>query len=586
MLTGCTPQSEVVEGTSATVAVGEPVTSLNANTPFGSSVAANRSIVEATSSVFNAYSDVPKLVRDESFGSYELVSEDPLVVKYTIRDGVRWSDGTPVDAADMLLSWAANSSTLNDEAFDAAQFTDPKTGAFTEEVSGDTVYFDGFSGNGMQLVTQTPVIGDGGRSLTLHYDEYFPDWELVFEVGLPAHVVAKHALGVTGKQKAKDAAVEAIETRDREALAAISRFWNSGYNFTETPKSRDLLVGNGPYIVSELVAGESVTLTANPEYRGDNLPKIEQIVVRFISDPLQAVTALEEGEVDVVSPQGSAEVASALSGIDDVTVQHGFDGSWERLDLQFEGGRTGVFENPLIREAFLKTVPREEIVETLIRPVDPDAQVRSSHVFMPGAGGYESAVEQNGSTEFAKVDIRAAKRLLAEAAKTDAALAAPTVCLLFDPANPRRVAEFQLIKESAARAGFTVTNCSSPDWSNLLGTPRAYDAALYALRETNLAVSATEASFASTSTINNYANYANPAVDALFAELSEPGNRGNRAELLTKIDETLWTDFAGLPLYQFPSMTAVSGEVSSVEASPLGATALWKPWEWEPVPAD
>ena len=44
------------------------------------------------------------------FGTYEVVSEDPLEIKYTISDEAVWSDGTPVTINDYLMDWAAQSS--------------------------------------------------------------------------------------------------------------------------------------------------------------------------------------------------------------------------------------------------------------------------------------------------------------------------------------------------------------------------------------------------------------------------------------------------------------------------------------------
>ncbi|MCU1545948.1 MAG: uncharacterized protein JWP30_1048 [Homoserinimonas sp.] len=577
ILGGCTVQSELVEGTSATVALTHPFTSINPNTSYGSSVPTNGSIFAATNSSFNDYNEVPELVKDASFGSYEVVSENPLTVKYTIAEGVRWSDGIPVDAADMLLAWAANSRVLNDPDAEASQHTDPQTGEFSDDFPEDYVYFDGFTGNGLQLVTSTPVIGDDGTSLTLAYDEYFPDWELVFEVGMPAHVVAGHALDREDSKAAKAALIEAIEGNDRESLAAISRFWNSGFNFQAMPENHDILVSNGPYTVTAIDPEGEVTLTANPYYRGAHSPAIEKIDIRFIADPLQAVHALGEGTIDVVAPQGTADVAESLSALDQVTIQSGLDGAWERLDLQMEQGRNGVFTDPRVREAFLKVVPRQEILQRLVRPVDASAQLRSSHVFMPDTVAYTESVAENGSASFRKVDVSAAEALLAKAG-----VVSPEVCVLFDPANPRRVTEFQLLRESAAHAGFRVTDCSSPDWNNLLGNPGVYDAALYALQTTNLAVSAVAASFSSSSTINNHNRYANADVDALLASLNHPVDDAGRVRALAEIDALVWADFAGVPLYQYPRILASNRTLEGVERSPLAPTALWNPWRWKP----
>jgi len=582
-LVGCTPEPTVVEGSSVTVAVGPGFTSYNPNTGFGSASPSNASIFAATNSSFASYDDAPALAWDESLGSAEVVSTQPLVVTYTLHDGIRWSDGTPIDAADLMLAWAANSTSLNDPEFDPAEFTDGSTGQFTEEFPNDVVYFDGFTGNGLQLVSQPPLVGDDGRSITMTYDEYFADWPLVFDLGLPAHVVAGQALRIDEPQEAKDALLAAVEGDDRRDLAAISRFWNSGFNLGEDGIDADLLVGSGPYVVSAVTPGEQVTLTANAEYRGDHAPHFEEVVVTFISDPLQAVAALESGEVDIVAPQATEDVVGALDGVTAAEVHHGFSGTWERLDVQHSDSKNGFVENELVRQAFLHTVPRQQILDDLIKPINPDAELRDSHVFLPGAKGYQGSVEESGSDEFARVNIPKAKRLLTAAATTTPKLAKPTVCLLFDPANPRRVAEYELIKASASDAGITVTNCSSPDWRNLLGTPGSYDAALYALRETNLAVSAVEAAFASDSELNNHGHYASPRADALLADALAPASAEDRRDLLTELDALLWEDAAGLPLYQFPTVTATSDQVSGVIRSPFSLTALWDPWRWEPV---
>ena len=578
VLSGCT--SSVVQGTTVTIAASQPFYSYNPKTSYGNA-AANSDIVYATNSQFNYYDNTPKLQKDESFGSYQVVSRDPFRVKYTIKAGVTWSDGTVVDASDLLLAWAANSGALNTKGFDNADYVDGDTGQYAKDFPPGVVHFDGFSGNGLQLVTKTPVIGDGGRSLTLSYDRFFVDWQLVFGVGLPAHVVAKNALGLKDAQKAKDALVKAIQADDTTRLAKIARFWDTGFNFTSMPRNKDLLVGTGPYTITDFVAGDHLTLTANPRYTGAHKPRFERVVVRFITDPLAAVDAFRKGEVDVVAPQPSEDVVKELVKVEKATVLSGADGSYEHLDLQFAHSKSGAFDNPLVRKAFLKTVPRQQILDQLIVPLQEDALLRSSQVFLPGSAGYAASVAGNGSKDYDQVDIAGAKSLLAQAGLTN-----PEACILFDPSNPRRVAEFTLIQKSAALAGFAVTDCSSTDWRQLLGTDGAYDASLYALRPTSLAVTSVAASFRSDSTINNLNFYSNPAVDALIDQLDATFDSAAQIDLLKKIDALVWADGYGVPLYQFPSVTAFDNRVKGVSPSPLTPNLLWNIWDWAPVKAN
>jgi peptide/nickel transport system substrate-binding protein len=583
VLSGCAgPQSEVVEGSSLSVAWNQPFYSYNGNTSFGNATA-NNNITYATLGGFNYYDDTPALVKDTSFGSYELISEDPLVVKYTIADGVKWSDGTPVDAADLLLQWAALSRALDTPDFDASEYTDPDTGEFTEDFPTDVVYFDSGADPsiGLGLVSTTPEVSDDKKSITLTYDAPFVDWELQLASPLPAHVVAKNALGIDDNDKAKQAIYDAIENDDKAALASISSFWNSGFNFTEMPENTDLVLSSGPYMITDFVADQYVTLTANPQYAGDHLPKVEEITVRFITDPLAAVQALQNGEVQVISPQATADVAEALAALD-VTVIGGYEGTYEHIDLQFDQSKSGNFNNPLIREAFMKVIPRQEIVDKLIKPLQPDAEVRNSQVFLPGAEGYDESVQNNGSLNYMEVDVEGAKALLAEAGVTN-----PEVCMLFSSTNPRRANEFLLIQQSAAQAGFNVTDCSSPDWGGLLGTPGKYDASLFGWQSTSLGVTNGAPPTYTTGGVNNLNFYSNPEMDKLTAELGKEFDVAKQNEILKQIDKLLWDDFYGVTIFQFPAVTAYDqNAISGISPSTLAPTIFWNIWDWEPVVAE
>jgi len=580
ILSGCAaPQSEIVEGSSLSVAWNQPFYSYNGGTSFGNATA-NNNITYATLGGFNFYNDVPELVRDTSFGTIEKESDDPLVIKYTIADGVKWSDGTAVDAADLLLGWAAQSRALDTPDFDASEFTDPDTGEFTDDFPTDVVYFDSGAdpSTGLGLVSATPEVSDDKKSVTMTYDEPFVDWELQLLPPLPAHVVAQKALDIEDDGEAKDAIYDAIQNDDKEALAAISSFWNSGFNFTEMPDDTDLVLSSGPYVITDFVADQYVTLTANPEYTGDHQPQVEEITVRFITDPLAAVQALQNGEVQVISPQATVDVAEALAALD-VTVVGGYEGTYEHIDLQFDQSKSGHFNNPLIREAFMKVIPRQEIVDKLIKPLQEDAEVRNSQVFLPGAEGYDDSVAENGSDAYADVDIEGATALLAEAGVTN-----PEVCMLFSSTNPRRANEFLLIQQSGALAGFNVTDCSSPDWGGLLGTPGAYDASLFGWQSTSLGVTNGPPPTFQTGGINNMNFYSNPEMDKLTIALGKEFDTDKQIDIQKEIDKLLWSDFYGVTIFQFPAVTAYDQTaIENISPSTLAPTIFWNIWEWSPV---
>jgi peptide/nickel transport system substrate-binding protein len=237
-----------------------------------------------------------------------------------------------------------------------------------------------------------------------------------------------------------------------------------------------------------------------------------------------------------------------------------------------------VFADLRVRQAFLHVVPRQQILDAMIAPVQPDAVLLDSFLSRPGAPGYAEAVADNGSAEYAETDVDAAVDLLAEAG-----VSSPTVCVLYDPADEQRHEEFLLIQQSAARAGFAVTDCSSPDWQGLLGVAGAYDAALFAWDTTRLGPGAAAAIYRSDSALANFNRYANAEVDALVDELARTEDADDVVALSAQIDAHLWGDAYGAPLYAYPTLTAVSDRVEGVTRSPLARGVFWNAWDWKPV---
>ena len=101
------------EGGDSLLNVGwnEPFRSMNTMTANGNAVA-NSIVTYMMNDNFGYYDDNLE-VQEGDLGTVEQVSEDPLQVKYTFADSATWSDGTPVDAADIVLQWAAQSSNFN-----------------------------------------------------------------------------------------------------------------------------------------------------------------------------------------------------------------------------------------------------------------------------------------------------------------------------------------------------------------------------------------------------------------------------------------------------------------------------------------
>lgn len=500
-----------------------------------------------------------EIITDDSFGTYERISEDPLTVEYTLNEGLTWSDGEPITADDMLFAWAVNSGYYDDATIDEE----------TYEVVSGTQYFTLAGATDGLDTTSFPEISDDNLSLTITYSEPYVDWELVNLMGKPAHVVAEKA-GVSLEEfvtllSELPEGDPAAPGEVNETLMAAADFWNTGYDVTSFPSDESLLVSSGPFIVSAFTAESDITLTRNPEYKGDLSPEYETLIIRFIGDANAQVTALQNGEVNAIYPQPSADTLDALENAN-ANTHEGDQLSYDHLDLK----TVGVFAEQSVREAFLKTVPRQQILDSIITPINPSAEVLNSQIYVPANAWYEDAVAASGYDEYTEPDIEGAIELLAGQT--------PTVRILYNTGNPNRVDSFNAIRQSAEQAGFIIVDGGSPDWSSLLSGGE-YDASIFGWISPGAGNTALPQIF-KTGGGGNYNGYSNSAVDALVDRALVSLDADELEELKVQIDAITKQDAYGLPLFQLPGLFADNGTVNGLEYFGGQTGIVWNAHEW------
>lgn len=565
-------------GSVLNVGWNEPFRSLNTETANGNAVA-NAIVTYLLNDNFVYYDDELELQQGE-LGTVEQVSEDPLQVRYTFADDATWSDGTPVDAADIVLTWAAKSTNYN-----TGEGNRTDDGEIQENEGGE-VYFDSAS-PGSALIQEFPEISEDRKEVTFTYSEPFADWQIELGlgadgVGVPAHIVAKKALGEEDPEAAKQAVLDAIENEDTEALSEISNVWNTGFDFTSMPDDEDLLVHNGPYQLADFQEGQYLTLTKSEEYSGPRAGNIDTITYRYNEDPMAMVQAIENGEVDLTQPQATADVLAAAEAIDGVNVDTDDGATYEHIDLTFDNNGPfdpasydGDEETALqVRQAFLKTIPRQQIVDTIIDPLNPGAVVRDSFTQVPGSPWYDEIVANNGADEYAEVDIEGAQALL-----EDAGVEAPEVRFLYGASNQRRAQQFQLVKESAEQAGFVIIEDADDNWGTRLGDG-TYDASLFGWQSTNTGVTEPDANYR-TGQQNNYGGYSNEEVDDILTELQTELDEGRQLELSIELESHLHADAFGVNIFQHPELLIYRDRVQNVSSTAVSPTMFWNFWEWE-----
>lgn len=482
---------------------------------------------------------------DKEFGTVEKTSDDPLTVKYTIADDAVWSDGQPIACEDMVLTWAANSGKFTSQETD--EDGNPLSGFSS---AGTTGYED----------MNIPQCNAGDKTVTVTYSKVFADWNGMFGAGsiMPAHIVAKNA-GVSDL-------IGAITNNTADQVAALAKFYNTGFIGKPGTVDKDNWLSSGPYMIDSWQAGQSITLKANPEYWGTPA-KTGTIVIRFIDATAQA-QALANGEIQVARPQPAQDILAQLQAIgSSVKIDQGDEYTFEHLDFNFQGE----FKDANLRQAFALCVPRQQIVDNLIKPVNENATVLNSRYKLAFQEGYQQVVQASYSGQYDQPNIDQAKQLLG--GRTGV-----TVRIGYQTPNQRRTDAVSLIKASCDQAGFNVQDAGQQDFFGNGLAAGNFDVALFAWSGSPLVSSS--ASTYVTGGGNNNGKYSNPQVDQLTATLLTQTDSSQQDQTIGQIEKVLWDDLATIPLFTFPGLQANSTEVTGPAFQPAQSQQTWNDNEW------
>ena len=130
---------------------------------------------------------------------------------------------------------------------------------------------------------------------------------------IPAHVVGAKALSLTDPAAANEAVINAFKNKDKAALKPIADFWNTGFDADQLPSDPSLYLSSGPYKVTSYAQRANLTLERNPDYNWGPIPSVDKITYSIIGDPTAAVQALTNEEIDIISPQATADIYQAVA---------------------------------------------------------------------------------------------------------------------------------------------------------------------------------------------------------------------------------------------------------------------------------
>jgi peptide/nickel transport system substrate-binding protein len=122
------------------------------------------------------------------------------------------------------------------------------------------------------------------------------------------------------------------------------------------------IYGTGPWYISQYTQNESMVFEPNPYYTGELKPQVDQIVYRFYSDPNTMSLAVQNGEIDIAWRILDTGQINDLKKVSTVTVGAVAGGGIRHLLINHTMAPT---DDPNVAKAIASAVDRNAIVDTV-----------------------------------------------------------------------------------------------------------------------------------------------------------------------------------------------------------------------------
>ncbi|HIQ72980.1 MAG TPA: peptide ABC transporter substrate-binding protein [Candidatus Cottocaccamicrobium excrementipullorum] len=454
--------------------------------------------------------------------SWEKVVNDDGTVTYTftLRDGIKWSDGQPVTAGDFEYSWKrlANPETAADYCY------------MIDMVQGYASVADGSADPDTLGVK---ALDDKTLEVTLSYDCPYFEEIMAFPATFPVRQ-------------------DVVEGND-EWTYDVSTY-----------------IGNGPYKMAEWSHNAYILAEKNENYYDyDNLGP-DTIRFTLLDDANAMLAAYNSGELDFIENFPTDEMANYLAS-GEITVADYLGTYYVCFNTEDE-----VFSDPLIREAFSLAIDRNYIVENVSQAGEVpatayvpsgvnDAEGPSGDDFRTVGGEYYSVAEEDY-----EANCERARELLAEAGYPNGE-GFPTVEYTYNTDDKHKAIAEALQNMWQEVLGVTVT-LSNQDWNVFLESRKQGDYQI--ARNGWIADYNDPCSFLDmwyTGGGNNDAQYSNPEYDALIDAAKATSNQEERMAAFHQAEDILiGQDSVLAPIYFYTQPYMLADDIQGMYYTPLG----------------
>ena len=462
--------------------------------------------------------------------SYE-VSDDGLTWTFTLRDGLKWSDGSDLTAADFEYSFK--------------RLASPDTAApYAETVVG---MIDGYQ----------DAIGNPDADGNTTTD---PDWDALNVHASEDGKTLTIQLSYPCSYFDKLAAFVATAPVQQATVEANGDAW-----CTEP----DTFICNGPYMITEWTPSERIVLSKNPYYVGGwDSSKIvsDTITLLLLEDSSASYAAYNSGEAQLVKDVPTDEIPSLTRAEDggDFYLDEIMGTYYISLNDQEEP-----FTDVRVRKALSLAIDRDYVANTIMQGIYTPATalvgpgiVDNEGYFMDNANGGEPYIGDDY-----EANLEEAKQLMAEAGYPDGE-GFPTITYSANDAGYHiPVAEY--LQQAWGELGITM-NIDKVEWSSFIPMRRAGD---YDISRNGWSMDYNDPSnmleLFTTNNGNNDGKYANPAFDQVIED-SRVADKAAHFEKLHEAEDILMNDAACIPVAYYNDFWLQSPSLKGTWHSPYG----------------
>jgi peptide/nickel transport system substrate-binding protein len=318
------------------------------------------------------------------------------------------------------------------------------------------------------------------------------------------------------------------------------------------------VVGSGRYEVADYEPGQQTVLQANPEYSGDDPPKVDQAIVQYFDKASALKLALEQGDVDVAYRSLSPTDIEDLRDADGVEVVEG-NGTEIRylgFNLDIQAGDSDE-QKLAIRQAVAQTIDRQSIADDVY-----SGTVEPLYSMVPAGIDYHTDAFAEAYGE--GPDVGAAKQTLDDAGvETPVPLEIWWTPSHYGPASGDEYAE---IKRQLDDSGLFDVTLESTEWnqySEAQATDKYPQFQLGWFPDYPDADDYTSPFYITGNYLNNH--YSDPEVDKLLAKEKASTDPQVRSDAFDRIQQITAEDAPTVPVWQGKQVAGVRDGVTGVE---------------------